>query len=237
MPTVPADGPLDVFLIPVGPLRYEPYCEVPDDDPPAESPAGHGWWGRMQDRVRGALSAAERDRPPAGPHADAPGSWLGRLEARMRRWMAERVAEQRLLWRLRRCPEARLVFPADLPKPAAMHELRAALGRDALRHRRWLLVDSGLLALSAILTLIPGPNLLFWFFLVRVGMHYMSWRGARHALDVTHWHADPDEALVDLRHALSLAPDERERRVEAVALRLQLPHLARFFERTALRSA
>ena len=68
-------------------------------------------------------------------------------------------------------------------------------------------------------------------------MHYLSWRGARHGLDVTHWQAEPDDALVDLRHALSLEAGERERQVHAVAARLQLPHLARFFERIAAGSA
>lgn len=228
--------PLDVFLIPVGSDRHEPYCELPDDDAPDPAEDGQGWWARLHHHFRAVVSA-EREHAH-GPSPDAePRSWFRRLEGRMRRWVAERVAEQRLLWHLRRCDAARLVYPADLQKPDAMRELRTALGRDALRHRRWLIVDSALLALTGILTLVPGPNLLFWFFAFRVVGHYLSWRGARHGLDTTHWQAEADDTLVDLRHALSLAPEEREQRVHSVALRLQLPHLARFFERIALRSA
>jgi hypothetical protein len=59
-------------------------------------------------------------------------------------------------------------------------------------------------------------------------------RGARNGLQGVHWRAEKSEALSELRRAIDLAPDARERRVHEVATRLRLEHLPSFFERTAV---
>jgi hypothetical protein len=43
--------------------------------------------------------------------------------------------------------------------------------------------------------------------------------------------------LSRLRRVLALDPNERDREVHEVASALQLPHLAKFFERTAVKTA
>ena len=50
--------------------------------------------------------------------------------------------------------------------------------RDLGKHRRWLVIDALLLAVSVPLTLIPGPNVPALYFSFRVVGHFLSMRGA-----------------------------------------------------------
>lgn len=232
---------MDVYLIPVGPDRYEPYCEVDDDVAHAAEPAGEkrGWLAGLHDRFRDMVAAAEREhgRHPHGEARGARPTWGGRLRARVMRWVAERIAEQRLLWHLRRQHAVTLVYPSDLDEARAREILVAALQRDGDRHRRWLIVNAGLLVASSVLTLIPGPNIIWWYFAFRVVGHYFSWRGARHGRVAVTWTLRASDALTDLRRVIALGPDERRQHVIDIASRLQLQHLASFFQRMALWSA
>jgi hypothetical protein len=63
--------------------------------------------------------------------------------------------------------------------------------------------------------------------------HYLSLRGARQGLQRMTWRNEPSAPLADLRRALDLGADVREHRVRDIASRLQLEHLASFFERAA----
>jgi hypothetical protein len=60
-------------------------------------------------------------------------------------------------------------------------------------------------------------------------------RGARQGLERVAWTLETSPALNDLRAALHLEPEARHVRVRDVAARLQLPHLATFVERVALK--
>ena len=91
---------MDVYLVPVGPQRYELYCEIPDD-PDDEGEAPTGFFRRLVHRFREMIADAERERRHGAPHG-APRGWAGRVRAKTMRWVAESVAEQRLLWHLRR---------------------------------------------------------------------------------------------------------------------------------------
>jgi hypothetical protein len=225
---------MDVYLVPVGAAKHELYCEVPDepeDDPvPGETP---GLFRRMRQRFSVMLAEAERERRQAravAPH----GGWLVRAKARVMRWIAESIAEQRLLWHLRRQTEACLYFPDDLEEAQAIADLRAQLGHDFDKHRFWLTIDSLLFVGSGVFFFVPGPNFIAYYFAFRVVGHYLSLRGARQGLSGVRWQPVRNEALSDLRRAIGLEPDVRERRVHEVALRLRLEHLASFFERTAV---
>lgn len=225
-----------VFLIPVGHSGYEPYCEVDDDDR-IEQPRG-GWLSGLVSRFREVVAAAERHRR-RGAHDDdlhAP-TVVGRLRTRLMRWIAERIAEQRLLWHLRGEHSVTLVHPADLGSDRALQALRSSLQRDADRHRRWLAIDTVALVLSAVLAIVPGPNLIAYFFAFRVVGHFLSWRGAKHGIGRVDWTGEPNAALADLRHVAALAPPDRQKRVRDIAAALELPHLPSFFERVAPKSA
>jgi hypothetical protein len=225
---------MDVYLVPVSADRYELYCEVPDEPhgavggaPPA------GLIQRLRHGFSEMLAEAERERRH-GPSEHAPRGWMARAKASFMRWVAESIAEQRLLWHLRRQTEAHLFFPSDVTESSAQTILRSQLGRDRDRHRFWLAIDSVAFVLSGLLMLLPGPNVLAYFFGFRLVGHYLSMMGARRGLEVVRWTSEGSAPLADLRRAIGLEPDERVLHVADVATRLRLEHLATFFERTVL---
>src|SRR5215204_6362261 len=104
---------MDVFVIPVASDRYELYCESGTDadeiEQPVEPPESATGWRRWKPRVVVArlrarfsqmLQAAEQRRHQE--RDEQPQGWLARTQERMLAWIAERIAEQRLLWNLRR---------------------------------------------------------------------------------------------------------------------------------------
>jgi hypothetical protein len=224
---------MKVFLVPVGTERYELYCEEPDEMPSVDDPPS-GVFRRLMHRFREVLAEAERERR-RGPGADAPPSTLmGRAKARTLRWIAESIAEQRLLWQLRGRTEACLVYPDDIPDTHGIEILRRQLNRDFERHRFWLAIDSLGLVGSAVLVLLPGPNIVAYYFAFRIVGHFLSVRGARQGLAGVTWQTDASAPLSALRAIVAIAPEAREAQVHAVAATLRLEHLATFFQRTAL---
>jgi hypothetical protein len=73
-----------------------------------------------------------------------------------------------------------------------------------------------------------------YYFAFRMVGHYLSLRGARQGLDAVAWTSEQSAPLSELRRAISLEGDERERRVHDVAAALKLEHLVKFFERMAI---
>jgi hypothetical protein len=233
MPAVSDGRGLRVFLVPVGAGRHELYSEPADERPGAHGPEAAGRWRRAVDRFRAMLAEAERARRERAAGAPPPTNRAERIKARVLRWVAEAIAEQRLLWHLRNSTAATLVHPADLDAARAEALLRAQLGRDYEKHRRWFAVDLLALLATAALTLVPGPNLLAYYFLFRVVGHFLSMRGARQGLDRVSWTFEPSDPLAAVREALRLAPRLRRHRLEEIASALRLEHLAAFVERTA----
>jgi hypothetical protein len=225
-----------VYLVPVGADRYELYCEVPDE-PDTDQVEGQepsrGFFRRLLVRFREMLAEAERERRQAHT-TPVQGGWLGRIKARTMRWVAESIAEQRLLWLLRRQTEACLFYPDDLDEAKAITILRSQLGRDFDKHRFWLTIDSLGFVASGLVALVPGPNVLAYYFAFRLVGHYLSLRGARQGLSGVQWRSEKSAPLSELRRAIDLEPAVRVRHVHDVALRLRLEHLASFFERTAI---
>jgi hypothetical protein len=226
---------MDVFLVPLGDDRYQLYCETPDhesiDDDGAPPGRLRAWARGFQDLL--ASAEAERRSRRAGRPDARP--WTRRLRDRLLRWIAERVAEQRLLWHLRRQDQAVIVYPADLDEPTARRLVESGLRRDADRHRRWFIIDAiGAAITGPLFFFVPGPNLIAYYYCFRVVGHYLSMRGARHGLAGVVWHARADAALSEIRQAVGLAPAERTDRLRTVAARLGLERLAAFVERTAM---
>lgn len=221
---------MDVYLVPVGAERYELYCEVPDEPTEVSAEAPRGFFRRLVDRFKETLADAERARRH-GHTEDADGTWVSRVKGRLMRWVAESIAEQRLLWHLRRQTDATLHYPSDLDEPTAIRLLRSQLGRDFDKHRFWLVIDSLLFIASGLLMLVPGPNVLAYYFAFRLVGHYLSLRGARQGLNVVTWRHVGSAPLAELRRAIALEPEQREQQVHDVAARLRLEHLATFFLR------
>lgn len=226
---------MDVYLVPIGRECYELYCEVPDepDEPVGDAP--EGFVRRMKHRFSAMLAEAERERRRG--HVDTePRGAFARGKAWLMRYVAESIAEQRLLWHLRRKSAACLYFPDDLEDRRATELLRRQLGRDFEKHRFWLIIDSLGFIASGLLFLVPGPNLVAYYFAFRMVGHYFSLRGARQGLDAVTWTTEQSSPLSELRRAIDLDSDERERRVRDVEVALKLEHLAKFFQRTAIQA-
>jgi hypothetical protein len=158
---------------------------------------------------------------------------MSRVKARSMRWVAESIAEQRLLWHLRRQEQGAFFYPDDITESEAVAILRAQLKRDFEKHRFWLAIDSVGFVLSGLLVLVPGPNVLAYYFAFRMVGHFLSLRGARQGLEGMTWRYEASPALTDLRRALTLSGEVREHRVRDVADRLRLEHLDSFFQRAA----
>lgn len=164
------------------------------------------------------------------PH---PAGLWAHIKARGLAWTAEKIAEQRLLWRLRGKAQVCTWIPSGLDRERAAATIRGNLAAEFDRHRWWMVVDSlgGLLSIA--LMFIPGPNLIGYYFVFRIVGHFLSLRGARHGLTEVRWDLQPSRPLADLAAAEDLPAPERDRRLQAVADELGLHRLPRFYRRTA----
>jgi len=218
-----------VYLVPVGPGRYELYSEPPDEIDAAPRDgffARHAY--RFRERWREVVHTARRGDRPTG------------VLARARDWtvcrISETVAEQRTLWSLRQLASIELRYPSDLSAADAASLPRRLLLAARRHHGLWLVVDGLLFALSGLLMLLPGPNVIAYYFGLRVVGHFLSWRGAACGLDRVEWQQHAEPALAELRALADVPRESRASRVEAIAASLNLPRLAAFFDRVAVRT-
>lgn len=225
-------------MVPIGPDRYELYCEIaiaPDLDSGA---APTGIFGRLKHRFTVMLRAAEERQhrhDPAEQRDDV--TWVARLQHRIMAWVAERIAEQRLLWNLRGESEALAMHPDDMTFDQAQTLIHRMLQRDYDRHKVWLVIDLLGFVASGVLVFLPGPNIVAYYFAFRVVGHWLSMRGASQGLHRVAWTGRPCPPLTDLRRVPALPPGERQRHVHAIAARLHLQRFSTFFERVAFGNA
>ena len=225
--------PLLVFLVPLGGQRYELYCERHHTGPD-EPPTGSGWFAGLRQKFSAMLKQAEEREDAAAPPS---AGLLARLQGWMMAWVAERVAEQRLLWNLRGRDAAIVTHPDDLPFEQVMEIVRQSLRADHRRHMRWLIVDTVLFIASGIFFFIPGPNVIAYFFAFRLVGHWLSMRGATHGRDFTSWTGQPSAAMSALRAAVARPVHDRARAIEPLAREMGLLKLAVFVDRMLGRRA
>jgi hypothetical protein len=229
---------LDVYVIPFPRDRFELFCERQSDEEADEAaPAAQsGWWGRLTERFGVMLRAAEdREANPDRAAEEAQSGWLAHMQGYLLSWVAERVAEQRLLWRLRGKVEVVTSHPDDVSFDVILPIAHAILQKDYDRHLRWLIVDAVLLVISGILALVPGPNVLAYYFAFRVVGHWLSMRGASNGLRKAKWVGRACPILTRLRGVADLPTGARAARIQEVSSQLGLDRLPRFVERMRLR--
>jgi hypothetical protein len=215
---------MEVFLVPVEETRYELYCELGASDQAQHT----GLAGRMRRRFQEVLAAEQEER------RDRSGGWMARLRSGIVRGMAEWVAEQRLLWRLRQQDAAILVYPNDLDPDRALSMARGTLQRDIDHHRFWMLLDGlGVLVFGPLLFFVPGPNMISWYLTAKMAGHWLAFRGARRGISGVEWSARASGALAAVREARAMPPGERRPRLRALSKELHLERLATFVEDTA----
>ena len=226
---------MDVFLVPLGQARYELYCELSESNRSQHT----GVAGRALRRFREVLAAEQeerRDRRVARHTgaSDRRDGWVARARAGLVRGMAEWIADQRLLWRLRRQDTAVLVCPDDLEPDRAMSIARGTMQRDIDHHRFWMVVDGlGVLVFGPLFFFVPGPNLISWYFAAKMVGHWLAFRGACRGVSGVEWSTRGSEALAAVRQALALPPGDRRPRLRALSRELHLEQLATFVERTS----
>jgi hypothetical protein len=223
-----------VYLVPIGAERFELYTEPPDEAAGAAHEPDSFWRRKarqLQDRWHHAVHAAHAAHAARG---DAPPGRVAHARDWVVRHIAESIAEQRTLWSLRGVTSASFIYPADLTDASAAAIRARVLGRARRHHGVWLLVNFAAAAATAVLVLLPGPNVIGYYFVFRVIGHFLSWRGARQALDRTAWRGRPEPALTELAGLARLPRDARADAVAQIGERLHLPRLAAFFDRVAV---
>jgi hypothetical protein len=226
---------MDVYVVPVGRSRYELYCEPASEPETGEGESSVGLIGRLRRRFSEMVRAAEDDERDERPQPDG---FLARLQRRSLGWVAQRIAEQRLLWNLRRHSDVNVVHPTQLTADQVHALVRETLRYDYERHRRWLVIDAlGMAITGPLFFFIPGPNVIAYFFTFRVFGHWLSMRGASQGLRRIRWSSRPSAALDRLRDLATLDSGARETRVREVESDLRLQHLAHFVLRISARHA
>jgi hypothetical protein len=225
---------MDVYLVSAGPDRHLLYCEPSSGHAAPRDSGGPVVWRRLHDVFARVLAAVEREDD--GARADvhpvpAAAGLLSRLRSRVLGWMARRVAEQRVLWRLQGQKRMRAFHPDCLDSRRALAAIHQVLRTESKRHTRLLGLDAFYLLLSLLLAPLPGPNLLGYYFGFRVVGHVLSIRGARQGLARVVWDLEPSHSLGELVGIACLPAAERDPLVRRVADELGLPRFPRFCER------
>lgn len=228
---------MTVFLVPIGAGRHALYCEVKETEPePIDQPRpSASWRDRMLHRFRTTVAdaEAEREREELGETSPRKAGF-GRYIVRK---IAEAVAEQRLLWNLRRATVVRLVHPDDMAGSEAMRLARAEFTADYRKHLTRGVVNGTVSAvLGVVFFFVPGPNLIAYYFLFLAIGHYFALRGALRGLRGVSWTTEPSAALSGVRSALALDSSARRHRLELITSDLGLERLWRFVERVARQS-
>ena len=235
---------MDVFVIPVGRDRYELYCESSTDATAVGDAPSTGLVGRLWHRFRVLINKAEerqQRREEARAARAEPEPDGETLQDRILSWVAQRIAEQRLLWNLRGETSAVVVHPPEMAFDQVMALVRRTLQHDYERHRRWVIIDGIATLLTSVFLgplflLVPGvANLPAAYFGFRTVGHWLSMRGAAQGLHRVAWSGRPCPPLSELREVVLLSPAARDARVNDIATRLRLPRLSTFFERVAVR--
>jgi hypothetical protein len=220
-----------VYLIPIGPDRFDLYAEPSAEaEADGEPPADAGFWGRQAHTFHRTWRETSR-AAHAARQTDA-----GRI-IRLRDWMVRRIADsitdQQTLWSLRHATVVPFVYPAALLETSAVAHRHRLLIKARRHHGIWLMVHLVAVAITAVLMVLPGPNLIGYYFAFRVIGHFLSWRGARRALDRVSWRPRAEPALSELTRLALVSRTDRAAELDRIAAHLQLPHLHGFFDRAA----
>jgi len=171
--------------------------------------------------------------PHLEPEHAAAGGRMARLRQRAAQLAMQTISEHRVFWALRNVTRITLVHPDGMTTAEAVSRRDELLARASTHHLRWLAAAGVALVPAALLTLIPGPNVIAYYCVGRGAGHYFSWRGARRAAEAA-WEFRVEPALAELGGLAHLPRNARASRVDAIAAKLHLPSLSAFFDRAAV---
>lgn len=218
------------LLVPIGGGSFDLYAEPPH----AAHEHDHDHDAVPEGRLRRWLHAAGAkwtaivETARSGTATSRFGRWRDEIVCRL----AESIDEQRTLWALRTVTCGELLHPSGIDADTARETMTTILRAAQQHHGRWLAVDLTLFIASGILFFVPGPNIVAYYLGFRTFGHLQSWRGARQGLAAT-WTCRPSDDLSELGTLTGLPHEARAARVDAIGERLDMLHLAAFFERAS----
>lgn len=155
----------------------------------------------VKDRGQGQGQDKDGEADPAPEGTGRAPAWLARArasyheavaraEAGGRDWLSQAISFLRrgvdpsepLLHALRTASRIEVLFPPQAGLRRTRRYLRRFLRVRLAAHRLGLLLNVALLPLTALLTLLPGPNVFFFWNAYRLLAHALCGSGASHAL-------------------------------------------------------
>ena len=224
---------MELFVVPVKRGEYALYSEraaqaVTGDATVARGLRGWLWSGF--DMMLRIADAGADDSPGLAGHA---GTSPSRFQRRLAQWVSARLMVQLPLWNLREASDVVAVHPTDLSFPDARHAINRVLQRELRRHRILLIVFTVAFVVSGTVAIVPGPNLIAYYFAFRVVGHWLSVAGATRGLRHIAWSGKPSPLLQQLRGLLDADRATRDDGVRAIGSQLGLRHLSRFLARVS----
>jgi hypothetical protein len=110
----------------------------------------------------------------------------------------------------------------------ALHLWKSYVRSRRRRHLFWLVLNLCIVPPAALAAILPGPNVLGYWFAYRAWMHALAWRGAGHAGYLSKSAVAKSEDFLNER--LDLAG---EAHLARLAQELNLPHLVETLRRSA----
>ena len=156
-------------------------------------------------------------------------SGVGLRMRRLWEWLHERTSpDESALRRLRHASQITVFYPSAVKEEAARSLWTNYLASRGRRHLWWLSINA-LVAPVALLVLtpIPGPNVIGYWFVYRAVCHALAWMGVRHAKT----NECPARFLSNAALDSIVGVDEEQH--THLAITLGLKHLAPFIKHSA----
>ncbi len=138
--------------------------------------------------------------------------------------------DEKLLRSLEKLDQVVVYHSPALSAEQARQIYRDLLDAEAKKHRSWMIVNGLLLPFSAILTIIPGPNLVMAYLAWRTMAHYKARKGARKGREEIPLQFVPLQSIRDLeellRRRLVL---QRKQKIRAIGQAMGIENLDRWY--------
>ncbi len=134
---------------------------------------------------------------------------LLRLKTRYYRWTESALAQERALKKARNAEMTDILYPSSMGEEEAMQQFKIRVRHEMRHHLIWLLIDFPLLIPAALAMVIPGPNIFFLFWAIRILGHYHAWDGGKRLLMQGKTTFRPSEVLDAWQRVLRDEPRER----------------------------
>ncbi len=185
---------MNVYLLPIGETEPVFFSEGPREahgDGPPVRPREGSLRHRLESsyhRMSGRLVRSE--------------GGLGSLLTRVWAWLHRQIgADEPLLRALRGAGRIEVRYPCSIAGAEARDVWEGYLARRFNRHLIWLIVNGLLATLSILLMVIPGPNLIGYWFVFRAACHGLALLGLRRArggrVETTYQPTEALDRLID----------------------------------------